>query len=84
MTEGQWGRDILKTRGKLYLWWVENAGPYRNKKLTMERMAAFTLYLEKGLEAVKRMYPQHVSFVKSHKGKSQAEVKKELLQVQTA
>ena len=50
----------------------------------MERMAAFTLYLEKGMEAVKRMYPQHISFVKSRKGKSQAEVKKELLHAQTA
>jgi len=50
----------------------------------MERMAAFTLYLENGMEAVRRMYPQHVSFVKSHRGKSQAEVKKELLQTQAA
>jgi hypothetical protein len=63
---------------------VNSAGPYKNKKLLMERMAAFTLYLEKGLEAVKRMYPQHLSFVKNRKGKSQSEVKKELLQAQTA
>ena len=63
---------------------VGNKELYRNKKLLMERMAAFTLYLEKGMEAVKRMYPQHISFVKSRKGKSQAEVKKELLHAQTA
>ena len=50
----------------------------------MERMAAFVLYLEEGIAAVKRMYPRHVSFVQARKGKSQAEVKKELLQAQTA
>lgn len=50
----------------------------------MERMAAFVLYLEEGMDAVKRMYPRHVAFVKERKGKSQAQVKKELMQVQTA
>jgi len=50
----------------------------------MEMMAAFSLFLDEGMKAVERMYPQHVSFVKNHKGKSQAEVKKELLQQQAA
>jgi len=50
----------------------------------MERMAAFVLYLEEGMAAVKRMYPGHVAFVKARKGKSQADVKKELMHVQTA
>jgi hypothetical protein len=50
----------------------------------MERMAAFVLYLEEGMAAVKRMYPVHVAFVKERKGKSQAEVKKELMHAQTA
>jgi hypothetical protein len=63
---------------------VSGATSYRNKKLSMERMAAFVLYLEEGMAAVKRMYPGHVAFVKARKGKSQADVKKELMHVQTA
>ena len=50
----------------------------------MEQLAAFSLFLEEGVDAVKRMYPQHVAFVESHLGKSQAEVKKELLQTHAA
>jgi len=63
---------------------MDNAAAYRNKKIVMEMMAAFSLFLDEGMKAVERMYPQHVSFVKNHKGKSQAEVKKELLQQQAA
>jgi hypothetical protein len=63
---------------------MNNVTSYRNKKLSMERMAAFVLYLEEGMAAVKRMYPVHVAFVKERKGKSQAEVKKELMHAQTA
>ncbi len=54
-------------------------GAYRSKKIVMEMMAAFSLYLDEGMRAVQKMYPQHVSFVRQHKDKSQAEVKKELL-----
>ncbi len=63
---------------------MDNAAPYRNKKVVMEMMAAFSLYLDEGMRAVERMYPQDVSFVRSHIGKSQSEVKKELLQQQAA
>jgi hypothetical protein len=63
---------------------MDNAAAYRNKKIVMEMMAAFSLFQDEGIKAVERMYPQHVSFVKNHKGKSQAEVKKELLQQQAA
>jgi hypothetical protein len=63
---------------------MDNAAAYRNKKIVMEMMAAFSLYLDEGMRAVERMYPQHVSFVRSHKNKSQAEVKKELLLRQAA
>jgi hypothetical protein len=58
---------------------MNNTAAYRNKKVVMEMMAAFSLYLDEGVGAVERMYPQHVSFVRNHIGKSQAEVKKELL-----
>lgn len=63
---------------------MNNAVPYSRKKKFLEQMAAFALFLDEGMDAVKRMYPQHVSFVQSHKGKSQAEVKKELLHPKAA
>lgn len=49
----------------------------------MEKLAAFVLYLEEGMDAVKRMYPRHVAFVKKRQGKTQSAVKKELLHKQT-
>ena len=61
---------------------MNNASAYRNKKVYLEMMAAFVLYLEKGIQAVERLYPQHVDFVRSHQGMSQSEVKKELLHSQ--
>jgi hypothetical protein len=63
---------------------MNGAESYRNKKVFMEMMAAFVLYQEEGMSAVERMYPQHVAFVRSHKDKTQAEVKKELLHSQAA
>ncbi len=63
---------------------MDDLAAYRNKKSSLEQLAAFSLFLEEGIDAVKRMYPQHVPFVQSHTGKSQAEVKKELLHTQTA
>jgi hypothetical protein len=37
-----------------------------------------SLFLEEGVDAVKRMYPEYVAIVESHIGKSKQEVKKEL------
>ena len=45
----------------------------------MEMLSAFVLFLEEGIGAVERLYPQYKSFVLSNKGKSQTDVKKELL-----
>jgi len=63
---------------------MSGAAAYRDKKVVMEMMAAFSLYLDEGIRAVERMYPQHISFVRNHIGKSQAEVKKELFHHQAA
>lgn len=63
---------------------MNNEAAYRGKAVIMEMMAAFSLFVDKGLAAVKRMYPQHVDFVKAHKNKTEKEVKKELLQKQVA
>ncbi len=63
---------------------MSNVQSYRDKKVVMEMIAAYVLYLENGMDAVARMYPQHVSFVQSQKGKSRTEVKNELLHRQAA
>jgi len=59
---------------------MNNAALYRNKGVVMEKMAAFSVYLDEGMTAVERMYPQHIGFVRDHEGKTMAQVKKELLQ----
>ena len=68
----------------LYLYIMNNAAAYRQKKGSLEQLAAFSLFLEEGMDAVKRMYPEYVTFVESHIGKSEKEVKNELLHPQAA
>lgn len=63
---------------------MNNAASYRNKAVIMEMMAAFSLYLDEGMAAVERMYPQHVDFVRRHSDKTKAEIKRELLHKQAA
>ena len=50
----------------------------------MEMLAAFVLFIDKGIKAVEKMYPEHVSFVRRNMKKTKAEVKKELLHTQAA
>jgi hypothetical protein len=52
---------------------------YRSKRIAMEMLSAYVLFLEQGISAVERVYPQHKSFVLSNAGKSQSQVKRELL-----
>ena len=68
----------------MYLYGMSDAAAYRKKKGALEQLAAFSLFLEAGMDAVKRMYPEYVAFVESHMGKSEQEVKKELLHPQAA
>ena len=68
----------------MYLYNMNNAAAYRQKKGALEKLAAFSLFLEEGMEAVKRMYPEYVAFVESQIGKSEQEVKRELLHPQAA
>jgi len=63
---------------------MNKAASYRNKEVVMEMMAAFSLYLDEGIAAVKRMYPQHVEFVRCHTGKTKTQVKRELLYARAA
>jgi hypothetical protein len=63
---------------------MNKVAPYRNKAVVMEMMAAFALYVDEGMAAVKRMYPQHVEFVHHHVGKTITEVKRELLEKEAA
>lgn len=59
---------------------MNNAEKYKQKQEAMMMVSAFVLFIEKGIEAVERMYPQYSSFVLSNKGKSTTQVKNELLQ----
>lgn len=59
---------------------MNNAASYRNKAAIMEILAAFSLFMDEGINAVKEMYPQHVKFVREHANRTQTEVKKALLQ----
>ncbi|HEY4208102.1 MAG TPA: hypothetical protein VGM31_14860 [Puia sp.] len=58
---------------------MNKAASYRNKAVVMEKMAAFSLYLDEGMAAVKRMYPQYVDFVRHNSNKTRTQVKQELL-----
>ncbi len=58
---------------------MKNVESYRNKRESMEMLSAFVLFLEEGIGAVERVYPQYKAFVLSNKNKSQTDVKKELL-----
>ena len=44
-----------------------------------EKLLAFILFTEKGIEKVKSVYPEHVVFVESLKNKSYKEVKDMLI-----
>lgn len=44
-------------------------------------MHALKLYLEEGLKAVERVFPQHVPFVEARQDKTYKEVKEELLRL---
>jgi len=63
---------------------MNKAVSYKHKEVVMEMMAAFSLYLDESMAAVKRMYPQHVDFVRQNSGKTMTQVKRELLYARTA
>ena len=44
-----------------------------------EKLQAFLLYQERGIEAVKNRYPQHLHFVEQNAHKSYSDVKDQLL-----
>lgn len=57
---------------------------YNKKRFQMEELQAFVLFLNEGMKAVERMFPQHKAFVEANKSKSYQEVKHELLTEQHA
>ncbi len=61
---------------------MNEAEKYKKKQEAMMMVSAFALFIEKGIEAVERMYPQYTSFVLSNKGKSKTQVKNEVLHSQ--
>ncbi len=63
---------------------MNNVTAYHQKKKALEQLAAFSLFLEEGVDAVNRMYPEHVGFVLARDGKSEREFMVELLHPQAA
>ncbi len=61
---------------------MNNIEKYKKKQEAMMMVSAFALFIDKGIEAVERMYPQYADFVLSNQGKSKTQVKNELLQTQ--
>ena len=59
-----------------------DSAKYKKKQEATEKLLAYVLFMDEGMDAVERMYPQYKSFVLSHKGKSVTEVKNELLHSQ--
>lgn len=59
---------------------MNDSAAHTDKREKMDRLAAYVLFLEGGISAVDRMYPQYRSFVLSNQGKTRTQVKNELLQ----
>ena len=59
---------------------MNDAEKYKKKQEAMMMVSAYVLFIDKGIEAVERMYPQYASFVLGNQGKSKTQVKNELLQ----
>jgi len=45
-----------------------------NEALIIQHRSAFSVYLKKGIEAVKKFYPESLDFVSQNQGKTLAEV----------
>jgi len=60
---------------------MKTASNYTNKRVSMERLQAFSLFQKDGMKAVEETYPEHVQFVVDHKAKTYREVKQELFGV---
>jgi hypothetical protein len=58
---------------------MKNAGKYAKGQQLADMLLAYKTFMDSGIEAVERIYPQYRSFVLTHKGKSLTQVKEELL-----
>ncbi len=63
---------------------MNNAKKYKKDQDTMNMILAYALFVDAGIEAVERMYPQYKAFVLNNKGKTSSQVKNELLQASIA
>ena len=58
---------------------MKNAEAYRKKAVINEMILAFSLFVDEGIKAVERLYPQHASFVLKNKHKTISAIKDELI-----
>lgn len=61
---------------------MKNAEKYMKHQAISDMILAYVTFLEDGIEAVQRAYPQHKTFVLNNEGKTITQVKHELEQVQ--
>lgn len=57
---------------------MKNAEKHMKNQSFADMILAYKTFMDSGIEAVQRMYPQYKSFVLAHKGKSVTQVKQEL------
>jgi hypothetical protein len=58
---------------------MQDAEKYKKNQEAMNMILAYSLFVDAGIEAVERMYPQYKAFVLNNKGKTPSQVKNELL-----
>jgi hypothetical protein len=58
---------------------MKNAEKYMKSQPFADMILAYKIFMDSGIEAVQRVYPQYKNFVLTHKGKSVTQVKQELL-----
>jgi hypothetical protein len=58
---------------------VKDAEKYMKYQANADMILAYKTFVDYGIEAVERTYPQYKAFVLNHKGKTTTQVKHELL-----
>ena len=58
---------------------MKNAEKYMKNQATADMILAYSTFVDYGIDAVQRTYPQYEAFVLKNKGRSITEVKNELL-----
>jgi hypothetical protein len=58
---------------------MKNAEKYMKSQAVADMILAYKTFIDSGIDAVQRTYPQYKSFVLNNKGKTITQLKQELL-----